>query len=169
MKRDLVDVGIDDLLILTEALCAVPSVSGTEAALADAVEARLRTRAPSLTVTRIANNVVAQSRGDGTRIVLGGHLDTVPAAGNAQPRVEGDTLFGLGSADMKGGVAALLALAELLDHHDARFACTLVFYEGEEVADERNGLRHLFEVAPELVRGDLAILLEPTGGWVEAG
>jgi succinyl-diaminopimelate desuccinylase len=159
-----------DLFGLTAALCAVPSVSGNESTLAGAVEARLRARVADLSVDRVGNNVVARTeRGRSRRIVLGGHLDTVPANGNAAPRVEGDVLHGLGSADMKGGLAALLALAELASGRDATHDLTFVWYEGEEVADEHNGLRHIFDLAPDLLGGDLAILLEPTGGWVEAG
>lgn len=159
-----------DLLALTEQLSAIPSVSGTEAALADAVEARLRASRAPLRIERVGANVVARTElGHAQRIVLGGHLDTVPANGNAAPRRAGDVLHGLGTADMKGGLAVLLALADDLANGRARFDVTLVFYEGEEVADEHNGLRRLFEEAPELVQGDLAILLEPTGGWVEAG
>ena len=161
-----------DLLALTEELCAIPSVSGNEAALADVVEARLRARAPghcgssaSAPTSWPAPNSAAIER-----IVLGGHLDTVPANGNATPRRDGDVLHGLGTADMKGGLAVLLALADdLALGRRARFDVTLVLYEGEEVADEHNGLRRLFAETPELVAGDLAILLEPTGGWVEAG
>jgi succinyl-diaminopimelate desuccinylase len=170
VSASVVDAGTDDLLALTAALCAVPSVSGDEAALADAIEARLRARAPKLEVTRVANNVVARTdAGTSRRVVFGGHLDTVPPAANATPRIDGTTLHGLGSADMKGGVAALLALAERVAEGSSRYDCTFVLYEGEEVADEHNGLRHLFETAPDLVRGDLAVLLEPTGGFVEAG
>lgn len=159
-----------DLLALTEALCEVPSVSGSEGALADVVEARLRAAGTWLRIERIGANVVARTELErDRRIVLGGHLDTVPANGNASPRRDGEVLHGLGTADMKGGLAVLLALAEALGRRDPRFDVTLVFYEGEEVADEFNGLRRLFEEAPALVQGDLAILLEPTGGWVEAG
>ncbi len=159
-----------DLLALTEELCAIPSVSGTEAALAEVVERRVRATAPKLRVERIGANVVARTElGRGRRIVLGGHLDTVPANGNLEPRRDGDVLYGLGAADMKGGLAVLLALAADLGAHDAQHDVTLVFYEGEEVADELNGLRHLFATEPELLHGDLAILLEPTGNWVEAG
>jgi len=159
-----------DLLGLTEQLCAVPSVSGAEAALADLVEARLRASPGRLRVERIGHNVVARTElGRAQRIVLGGHLDTVPANGNEKPRRDGDVLHGLGTTDMKGGLAVLLALADGLGNERARFDVTLVLYEGEEVADEHNGLRRLFEASPELVHGDLAILLEPTGGWIEAG
>jgi len=159
-----------DLLGLTEQLCEIPSVSGAEAALADLVEARLRASPGRLRVERIGQNVVARTEfGRAQRIVLGGHLDTVPANGNEQPRRDGDVLHGLGTTDMKGGLAVLLALADGLGNDRARFDVTLVLYEGEEVADEHNGLRRLFEESPELVQGDLAILLEPTGGWVEAG
>ncbi len=159
-----------DLLALTEHLCAVPSVSGDERALADLVEARLRECAAGLEIERVGENVVARTqRGAATRILLGGHLDTVPANGNATPRVEGDTLHGLGAADMKGGLAVLLALAESLARGDGARDVTLVFYEGEEVADEHNGLRRLFAERPDLVAADVAVLLEPTGGWIEAG
>jgi succinyl-diaminopimelate desuccinylase len=161
---------VTDLLALTEALCAIPSESGNEAALADDVERRIRASAPSLTVDRVGANVVVRTQlGRDRRIVLGGHLDTVPANGNAQPRRDGNVLHGLGTADMKGGLAVLLALAADAEHAAPRHDITLVFYEGEEVADEHNGLRKLFADRAELVAGDLAILLEPTGGWVEAG
>lgn len=160
---------MSDLLELTERLCAIPSVSGSEAALADLVEASLRERAPRLEITRIGANVIARTNaGARERVVLGGHLDTVPANGNATPRRDGDTLHGLGAADMKGGLAVLLTLAASLGEQPGRDA-TLVFYDGEEVSDEHNGLRRLFAERPELVAADLAILLEPTGGWIEAG
>ncbi|HTL87113.1 MAG TPA: succinyl-diaminopimelate desuccinylase [Acidimicrobiia bacterium] len=159
-----------DLLALTEALCAIPSVSGNEAALADDVEQRLRRDAPALTVERIGHNVIARTdHGLPTRVVLGGHLDTVPPNDNATPRRDGDTLHGLGTADMKGGLAVLLSIAAGLSDARPQRDVTFVFYEGEEVADEHNGLRRLFAERAELVAGDLAILLEPTGGWVEAG
>jgi succinyl-diaminopimelate desuccinylase len=159
-----------DLLALTELLCEIPSVSGTEAVLADVVEARLRGGTWPLQVDRIGANIVARTQlGCERRIVLGGHLDTVPANGNQAPRRVDDVLHGLGTADMKGGLAVMLALAEDLGRTPPRFDVTLVFYEGEEVADEFNGLRRLFEESPGLVDGDLAILLEPTGGWIEAG
>ncbi len=104
------------------------------------------------------------------RVVLGGHLDTVPANGNAVPRLDGDVLHGLGSADMKGGLAVLLRLAEEISAgREPRFDCTLAFYEGEEIEDEFNGLRHVFDTRPELLAGDFAVLLEPTGDRIEAG
>ncbi len=156
-----------DLLGLTAALCAVPSVSRHEEDLAAAVEVRLA--ACALHVERVGNTVVARTQaGRDRRVVLAGHLDTVPPNGNEVPKVEGDTLYGLGAADMKGGLAVLLRLAEEVAPA-ARFDVTLVFYESEEIADEYNGLRHLFEVRPDLVAGDFAVLLEPTDNWLEAG
>lgn len=159
-----------DLLALTEQLCAIGSVSGDERALADFVERWLRTHAGALAIERIEQNVVARTIGTGaSRIVLGGHLDTVPPAGNATPRRDGDVLHGLGAADMKGGLAVLLALAAQATRGDAAREATFVFYEGEEVAEEHNGLRKLFAKRPDLVAGDMAVLLEPTAGWLEAG
>jgi len=157
-----------DLLGLTAALVAVPSVSLDEAALAGGVETRLRA-IPGLDVERVGLNVVARTQlGRERRVVMAGHLDTVPANGNAVPRLEGDVLHGLGAADMKSGVAVLLRLAEEVPA-SARFDCTFVFYEAEEIADEHNGLRKLFAERPDLVAGDFAVLLEPTDLWLEAG
>lgn len=161
-----------DLLGLTEELCAIPSVSRDETLLADTLEARLRERVPQLEIDRLGDNLVVRTRfGRDRRLVLGGHLDTVPANGNELPRREGDTLHALGAADMKGGLAVLLTLAEALGSRAdaARFDATLVFYEAEEIAEQFNGLRRLFAEAPDLMVGDMAVLLEPTGGWVEAG
>jgi succinyl-diaminopimelate desuccinylase len=168
---DLGEAPADDLLTLTAALVAVPSVSRHERDLADQVERRLAERAPKLVRCRVGNTVVANTkRQGGRRVVLGGHLDTVPGNGNEVPRLDGDVLHGLGSADMKGGLAVLLRLAEEIGvGAPTEFDCTLAFYEGEEIADEFNGLRHVLEQRPELLDADFAVLLEPTGGRVEAG
>ena len=157
-----------DLLGLTAALIAVPSVSLAEEPLVDAVEARLL-RIPGLDVERVGLNVVARTHlGRERRVVMAGHLDTVPANDNEVPRIEGDVLHGLGAADMKSGVAVLLRLAEEVAE-ESRFDSTFVFYEAEEIADEHNGLRKLFADRPDLVAGDFAVLLEPTDLWMEAG
>lgn len=156
-----------DLLEATARLVGVASPSHEEAALADLVEADLR-RHPHLRVDRVGDNVVARTElGRATRVVLAGHLDTVPANGNETPRIEGDVLWGLGSSDMKGGLAVFLALAEHVPDpvHDV----TYVFYTAEEVASVHSGLGHLFREAPHLVAGDVAFLGEPTDGAIEAG
>jgi succinyl-diaminopimelate desuccinylase len=166
----LIHAPVDDLLALGAALVAVPSVSHAEGPITGAIEQRLRTRAPNLELTRIGDNIVARtSLGRDRRVLVGGHVDTVPVNDNAIAVVEGDVLRGLGSADMKGSLAALLALAERASAREPRVDVTFCWYAGEEVVDEFNGLRHLFEVAPELLACDLAILAEPTDGWVEAG
>ncbi|HEV8623117.1 MAG TPA: succinyl-diaminopimelate desuccinylase [Acidimicrobiia bacterium] len=162
------DAPADDLLGLTAALIAVPSVSLAEGPLVDAVETRVR-RIAELDVERVGLNIVARTNlGRERRIVMAGHLDTVPANNNTVPRIEGDVLHGLGAADMKSGVAVLLRLAEEVAA-GSRFDCTFVFYEAEEIADEHNGLRKLFADRPDLVAGDFAVLLEPTDLWLEAG
>jgi succinyl-diaminopimelate desuccinylase len=169
VKTALGNADASDLLALTAALVSIPSVSGNESDIADAVGERLRVRAPGLALDRVGHNVVARTeRGAPRRVVLGGHLDTVPPAGNDRAVVEGDRVSGLGAADMKGGLAVMLRLAEEVVG-DARHDVTLVFYEAEEIADRYNGLRHLFAERPELVAGDIAVLLEPTDGVVEAG
>ena len=148
-------------------LVAIPSVSLDEKAIADHVEARLRAN-PALGVDRVGNNVVARtSLGRSERLILAGHLDTVPPHGNDEPRIEGDRLSGLGACDMKGTLAVMLDLAESVG--DPVVDVTWVFYEAEEISGEHNGLRRLFDQRPELVTGDVAILGEPTSAAIEAG
>lgn len=156
-----------DLLQRTAELVAMPSVSFDERGLADLVEAELREIA-GLQVDRVGDNVVARTDlGHDTRLVLAGHLDTVPPNGNAEPKIDGDTLWGLGSADMKGGLAVMLALAHTVTK--PALDVTWVFYAGEEVASAHNGLALLFRDRPDLVAGDVALLGEPTDGVIEAG
>ncbi|HZQ28587.1 MAG TPA: succinyl-diaminopimelate desuccinylase [Acidimicrobiales bacterium] len=156
-----------DLLALTAELVDVPSVSHHEGVLADRVEAMLR-EMPWLTVERVGTNVVARTNlGRPQRVVLAGHLDTVPANGNEQARIEGDTLWGLGSADMKAGCAVFLALAGAV--REPVIDVTYVFYECEEVDRVHNGLSKIADARPDLLAADVAILGEPTGAAVEAG
>ena len=146
---------------------AIPSESHDEGALAAFVENELTTAA-WLTVDRVGDNVVARTTlGRPSRLVLAGHLDTVPANDNQHARLDGEVVHGLGAADMKGGLAVFLDLARTVSEP----ACdvTYVFYAGEEVDARFNGLAHLFASRPELVAGDVAILGEPTDGWIEAG
>jgi succinyl-diaminopimelate desuccinylase len=157
----------EDLLNLTARLVDIPSVSLEEHALADWLEAELRAIG-SLAVHRVGSNVVARTElGRARRLVLAGHTDTVPPAGNEVARQEGDTLWGVGSADMKSGLAVMLALARTL--RDPPLDVTWIFYAGEEVAAVHNGLGHLFRDRPELLVGDVALLGEPTGAAIEAG
>lgn len=156
-----------DLLARTADLVAIPSESHAEADLADHVVARL-SGLDHLTIDRVGDNVVARTHlGRPLRLVVAGHLDTVPANGNQEPLVEGDVLWGLGSADMKGGLAVMLELATEVPQ--PAVDVTWVFYTAEEVAAEHNGLGHLFAHHPELVAGDAALLGEPTDGALEVG
>ncbi|MHB9851514.1 succinyl-diaminopimelate desuccinylase [Streptomyces krungchingensis] len=157
-----------DVVALTRALVDIPSESGHEARLADAVEAALATL-PHLTVERIGHSVVARTDlGHPERVLIAGHLDTVPAAGNLPSRLDGGLLHGLGACDMKGGVAVALRLAATVPAPAARDV-TYVLYECEEVEGDRNGLGVIAAARPELLAADLAILMEPSDAGVEAG
>jgi len=146
---------------------AVPSPSRGEGPLADVVEDALRS-SPWLQLERIGDNVVARTDGGhGQRLVLAGHLDTVPANGNEEPRFEGDTLWGLGASDMKGGLAVMLELAATV--REPAVDVTWCFYAREEIGRADSGLVELWQARPELLAGDAAILGEPTGALVEAG
>lgn len=155
------------LLQLTADIVDMPSVSFEESALADWFESELR-RIGGLEVTRIGDNVVARTTlGRQFRVALGGHLDTVPVNDNATARIEGQVLHGLGSSDMKGGLAVMLELARTV--REPAVDVTYVFYAREEVALEHNGLRELFAEVPHLLEADVAILGEPTDAVLEAG
>jgi succinyl-diaminopimelate desuccinylase len=156
-----------DPVDLTAALVDVESVSGNEAALADQVEHALRAL-PHLTVERDGDAVVARTQlGRERRVLLAGHLDTVPIADNVPSRREGDRLLGCGTSDMKSGDAVLLHLAATLP--DPAYDLTFVLYDNEEVEAERNGLKRLVERHRDWLDADLAVLMEPTDGQVEAG
>ena len=156
-----------DVVALAAALIDVPSVSGDEAALADAVEAALRPLA-HLRVERDGNVVIARTDlGRAERIALAGHLDTVPIADNVPSRREGDLLYGCGSCDMKSGDAVMLRLAAQLT--DPKHDLTYVFYDCEEIEAERNGLGRIARQRPAALDADFAIVLEPSGAIVEAG
>ncbi|UNO40078.1 succinyl-diaminopimelate desuccinylase [Streptomyces sp. MST-110588] len=153
---------------LTAQLVDIPSVSQDEKAIADAVENALRPLA-HLTVTRDGNAVVARTElGHKERVVLAGHLDTVPIAGNVPSRLDQDgVLWGCGTTDMKSGVAVQLRIAATVPAPNRDL--TFVFYDAEEISAEHNGLKRLAERHPKWLEGDFAILLEPTDTQVEGG
>jgi len=156
-----------DLLALTAELVDVPSVSHAESALADRVQAALG-GCSWLEVERVGDNVVARTAlGRPRRLVLAGHLDTVPPAGNGSARIEGDTLYGVGAADMKGGLAVMVDLARSV--RAPALDVTWCFYAREEVGRDEGGLAELWAARPELLAGDAAVLGEPTDARVEAG
>ncbi len=147
-------------MALTEQLVNIESVSHDEARIADAVEQALRAL-PHLEVVRRGHTLVARTDlGREERVVLAGHLDTVPVNDNLPARLEDGILHGLGTCDMKGGDAVMLRLAATVP--EPRRDLTFIFYEAEEVADVHNGLRLLAESDPELMKADFAILMEPS-------
>jgi len=159
---------VTDLLALTAELVDIPSVSHGETALADHVESGLR-HAGHLAVDRFGDTVVARTAlGRTRRLLFAGHLDTVPPfTETGGHRVDGETLWGLGAVDMKGGLAVLLDLAR--STRTPVVDATYVFYTCEEVERRHNGLGHLVAERPEILTADAAVLAEPTGGLVEAG
>jgi succinyl-diaminopimelate desuccinylase len=111
--------------------------------------------------------IARTSLGRSSRVVLAGHLDTVPIADNVPSTVEDGRLYGCGSSDMKSGDAVILRMAATV--LDPAYDLTFVFYDNEEVESAKNGLRRIAATHRELLDADLAILMEPTNGLVEAG
>ena len=160
------DLGVDAVQ-LTEDLVNIESVSGNEQEIADAVETALR-ELEHLEVQRFGHTIVARTHhGHAERVVIAGHIDTVPLNANLPARRDEQALHGLGSCDMKGGVAIALRLAATLPVTNRDV--TYLFYECEEVEAERNGLQLLSQSHPELLQADFAILMEPSDAVVEAG
>ncbi|MFC4082399.1 succinyl-diaminopimelate desuccinylase [Amycolatopsis samaneae] len=161
-----------DPVDLTAALVDIFSVSGEEAVIADAVRAALEKQAPHLEVVRNGDAVLARTNlGRASRVVLAGHLDTVPVNDNLPSRREGEgdaeILHGLGTVDMKGGDAVFLHLAATLP--EPKHDITFVFYDNEEVEATRNGLGRIERELPDWLAGDLAIVGEPSNAVIEAG
>ncbi len=162
-----------DPIDLTAALVDIPSVSEDESVIADSVEAALREQTTGFEIIRSGNAVLARTdRGLSSRVMLAGHLDTVPIADNVpsrrdRDRDEGDVIHGCGTVDMKSGDAVFLHLAATIAEptHDL----TLVFYDCEEIEASKNGLGRIERELPQWLQADVAILGEPTGGFIEAG
>ncbi|MEI7914445.1 MAG: succinyl-diaminopimelate desuccinylase [Mycobacteriaceae bacterium] len=156
-----------DPVELTAALVDIPSVSREEKRIADAIEAALRAQT-SYEVLRNGDAVLARTNlGRPGRVILAGHLDTVPIADNVPSRRDADHLYGCGTSDMKSGDAVFLHLAATVAEpaHDV----TLILYDCEEIDADANGLGRIQRELPDWLRGDVAILGEPSGGYIEAG
>lgn len=152
---------------LTAKLCDIESVSGNEARLADAIEQELGELA-HLRIDRDGDTVIARTDlGRPERVVIAGHLDTVPVAGNLPVRRQGDHIWGRGTVDMKGGVAVALRLAAHVRRPNRDV--TYVFYDNEEVESDKNGLGRVAAAHPDWLAGTFAILMEPTSATVEGG
>jgi succinyl-diaminopimelate desuccinylase len=166
---------------ITRQLCDIESVSGNEAPIADAIEASLA-GATHLVVTRHGDAVVARTDlGRDKRVVIAGHIDTVPLNGNLPTRFESTRfepvaddreadaayLWGRGTVDMKAGVAVQLKLA--LELSNPAIDVTWIWYDHEEVSETLNGLNRLSREQPELLHGDFAILGEPSNSDIEGG
>lgn len=160
-----------DVAELTRIICDIESVSGNESALADAIESALRTY-PHLEVLRDGDAVVARTlQNKGTRVVIAGHIDTVPVANNLPVQMlsmeREQVLYGRGTVDMKAGVAVQLKLAASIAQPNRDV--TWIFYDHEEVEASKNGLGRLAKNYPELLEASFAILCEPTSAQVEGG
>jgi succinyl-diaminopimelate desuccinylase len=156
-----------DAAALTVALCDIESVSGDERRLAEAIELVLR-EVPHLTVDRDGDAVVARTNlGRPERVVVAGHIDTVPLGDNLPCRVVDGRIHGCGTTDMKSGVAVQLRLAKHLAEPNRDV--TYVFYDHEEVEADKNGLGRVVRNHPDWLAGAFAVLMEPTNATVEAG
>lgn len=167
MTNPLTPETLADPVALTRALVDIESVSRNEQVIADHI-AEVLAAVPHLSVSRYGNTLMARTElGRARRVVLAGHLDTVPVAGNLPATVDGDLMYGCGTSDMKSGLALLLHLAVTVA--DPTYDVTYFCYEAEEIEATYNGLNLVSAAHPEWLAADFAVLLEPTYGAVEAG
>jgi succinyl-diaminopimelate desuccinylase len=161
----------DALARTTLALCAIPSPTGAEEALADHLEGWASRLWKPAERVRVGHSFVLGRRRDARpTVALVGHLDTVPAhPDTGAARREGDRLLGTGASDMKGGLAVMMALGESLPREQLPVNLVLVLYEREEGPYAESGLGPLFERVPELAHARFAVALEPTDGRVQVG
>jgi len=152
-------------------LCDIESVSGNEKEIADSIESVLKAY-PHLEVIRDGDAIIARTNlGRDKRVVIAGHIDTVPVADNLPTKIvnleRSHVLFGRGTVDMKAGVAVQLKLAAELT--EPNVDVTWVFYDHEEVDSALNGLGRISRNRPELLQGSFAVLCEPSNARVEGG
>ena len=162
---------LGDVAELTRQLVDIQSVSGNEAEIADAIEQALKPLS-HLSLTRDGNAIVAKtSLGRSQQVVIAGHIDTVPVADNLPSKLMSfereQVIWGRGSVDMKAGVAVMLKLAAEIT--EPAFDVVWVFYDQEEIEASKNGLGRLVRNHPELIKGNFAILCEPTAATIEGG
>jgi succinyl-diaminopimelate desuccinylase len=150
-------------------LVDIPSATGNEGRICTQVAARLLTTFGEAGVARVGNSVVVGARRGAPLLLLAGHLDTVPAQGQGPARVEGGRLHGLGSTDMKGGLAVMIHLLEDPEVRDGRFDVVGVFYEGEEGPAAGNGLEPVLQRMAWLGEAEFAVVLEPSDGEIQLG
>ena len=160
-----------DVVELTRDICDIESVSGNEAQLADAIESAL-SRYSHLEVIRDGDAIIARTNlGRASRVVIAGHIDTVPVANNLPvkllPMEREQVLWGRGTVDMKAGVAVQLKLAAQLA--EPNVDVTWIFYDHEEVEATKNGLGRIARNRPDLLQASFAVLCEPTSAMVEGG
>ena len=159
---------LEDLLFFLDR----PSVTGSEKRLCDDLEARISS-SPEWEIERVSNNLAVRRKEPDPslpRVVLAGHLDTVPEPGGGlEVRVEGDRVYGRGASDMKAGDAMMLALLESGAWDESRFDPVFVFYEQEEGLYTENGLEAVFAGSPWVLDAELALVPEPTAAALEVG
>lgn len=170
MAGDLLNLEAD-VVELTRDICDIESVSGNETALANAIEAALKNYA-HLEVIRDGDAIVARTNlGRASRVVIAGHIDTVPVANNLPVQMlsmeREQVLYGRGTVDMKAGVAVQLKLAATVS--EPITDVTYIFYDHEEVEASKNGLGRLAKNRPDLLDASFAVLCEPTSAEVEGG
>lgn len=157
----------EEVLTLHQEIVSIPSLSGSEARLADYLEEWLRVRSPNGSPARRIANTLLLTAGSGPIVLLDTHLDTVPPASGwtrdpFRPRLEDGRVYGLGANDAKASVAAMIAAFLAVREERLPFTLALALVEAEETrgTGTQAVLAELGKREEPLVA---ALLGEPTG------
>ena len=150
-------------------LVDIPSVTGEEGPLCEALAARLGETYGKGDIRRTGNSLVIGEHTGRPQVLLVGHIDTVPYQGQGPARVEGGRLRGLGASDMKSGVAVMVHLLEDRAVQDGPYDVVGVFYDAEEGPHALNGLEPVLERFPWLADAAFAVVTEPTDLELQLG
>ena len=147
----------------------IPSVTGEEGPLCEALARRLGGNYPDEDIRRAGNSLVVGRRTGRPMVLLVGHIDTVPAQGQGPARVEGGRLWGLGASDMKSGAAVMVHLLEDPGVRGGPYDVIGVFYDAEEGPFHQNGLGPVLQDFPWLEEASFAVVAEPTDLELQLG
>lgn len=147
-------------------LVNIPSVIGDEEEIATAIDLRL---SATRTVHRFGNALVVGEPTGKPIIALYGHTDTVPEQGNGTAIVTDGRIRGLGTSDMKAGVAVMVHLLEDERALNGPYDVIGVLYDKEEGPSAENGLEDVLDAVAWLADAELSIVLEPTDLNLELG
>ena len=163
-------IRLEDITPLLKKLIAIPSISGNEHKISNYLIKYLSKcgfETEEISTPKCGPSILAYHsfKSDGPNLLFYGHLDTVEPSNDWKHNpfitiLKNNSLYGLGTSDMKGGISALIVAALKIAHMKLNGSLTLTFTSDEELYSR--GCDNLIKLG-KLKRIDGAISAEPTG------